>query len=92
MADADTLAFMKMVAEEATVGARYWWDYYEAALASPTVEPEVVVPEGLVPLNLTPEELTDLAAICSYYKNTNAYPSSGCQRVAAKVIERHRGY
>jgi len=50
------------------------------------------VPEGLVAFNLTREDLTTLAAICSYYKNTNPYPGKDSQRVAANVIERARGY
>jgi hypothetical protein len=50
------------------------------------------VPEGLVAFNLTKEDLVTLSAICSYYKNTNAFPSQDGQRVAASVIERSRGY
>ena len=47
---------------------------------------------GRIALSLTPEELMELSAICSYYKNTNQYPSPYGQRVAAYVIERNRGY
>lgn len=57
----------------------------------PSEAPEV--PEGLISLNLSRDELTELSAICSYYKNTNPYPSQAAQRVAAHVIERNRrGY
>ena len=57
-----------------------------------STEPVVVLPEGRIALSLTPEELMELSAICSYYKNTNQYPSPDGQRVAAYVIERNRGY
>jgi hypothetical protein len=50
------------------------------------------VPEGLVAFNLSKEDLTILASICSYYKNTNPFPSQDGQRVAASVIEWSRGY
>jgi hypothetical protein len=57
-----------------------------------STEPVVVLPEGRIALSLTPEELMELSAICSYYKNTQPFPSKDAQRVAASVIERARGY
>ena len=56
------------------------------ATAMPTL------PEGLIPLNMTKEDLVALASICSYWKNTNQFPSGDGQRIAASVIERSRGY
>ena len=52
----------------------------------------MVLPEGRIALSLTPEELMELSAICSYYKNTKQFTSALGQKVAAKVIERNRGY
>jgi hypothetical protein len=53
---------------------------------------KAAIPEGLIAFNLSKEDLVNLAAICSYWKNTNAFPSQSGQRVAAIVIERSRGY
>jgi len=54
--------------------------------------PKAQLPEGMVAINLSKEDLTTLAAICSYWKHTNPFPSKDGQRVAVSVIERSRGY
>lgn len=77
---------------EAAVRAHYEADLAAEAYKASAPAPVAAVPEGMAPVNFSKADLIALASICSYYKNTNPFPSKDCQRVAASVIERSRGY